>query len=75
MAGKDAVLKMLREALDSEEKVVPIYNKHLESALFWTGLPAPAAEKAKTILNRLIDDSLGHKEAVLTLIKRIEAEA
>ena len=72
MANNDKILKMLREARNSEEGVIPIYMKHLESAIFWTGIPRDNVPKAKTILRRLADESVAHKIVVEKLIARFE---
>ena len=73
MANDNAnILKILKDARNSEEGVIPIYMKHLESALFWTGVPENNVSKAKTILRRLATESTAHKIAVEQLIARFE---
>ncbi len=66
------MLKILKEARNSEEGVIPVYMKHLESALFWTGIHPDNVSKAKTILRRLAAESTAHKIAVEKLIARLE---
>ena len=68
----DKVMELLREARNAEEGIIPIYMKHLESALFWTGVPQDNVSKAKTILKRLAAESSAHKIAVEKLIARLE---
>ena len=73
MANDNAkILKILKDARNSEEGVIPIYMKHLESAMFWTGIPQDNVPKAKTILRRLAAESAAHKIAVEKLITRFE---
>ena len=65
-------LRILKEARNTEEGVIPIYMKHLESAIFWTGIPKDNVSKAKTILRHLADESAAHKVVVEKLITRFE---
>ena len=72
--GRDEALRILREARETEEKSMPIYTKHLSSAVFWTGISPEAAAKAKKVLQRLADESAAHKVMVEELIHRLERE-
>ena len=53
MINKDKLLRILKDAYYSEEEGVLIYTKHLNSAIFWTGLDKVKVEKAKKILDNL----------------------
>ncbi len=68
----DKALEILKGARNAEEKIIPIYTKHLESAIFWTGIPEDRVLKAKVILKRLATESATHKIAVEALIARLE---
>jgi rubrerythrin len=68
----DKALEILKGARNAEEKSIPIYTKHLESALFWTGISEDRALKAREILKRLAAESAAHKIAVEALIARLE---
>ena len=68
----DKILKMLKEARNTEQGAIPIYMKHLESAIFWTGIPQSNVSKAKKILRRLAAESAAHKVVVEKLITRFE---
>ena len=72
MIKKQELLKFLKEALDTEEKSILIYTKHLKSAIFWTGIEKDKIQKTKESLTRLAQDSLSHKEIVEKLIKEIK---
>jgi hypothetical protein len=72
MADHSAILKVLREARNAEEAVIPIYTKHLGAAVFWTGMPQDKVQKAKEILKRLATDSASHEIIVKQLIARLE---
>ena len=73
--NKLEIIRLLKEALLSEEKAIPIYNRHLESSVFWTGIDDDGASKARDVLRVLSRDSLRHKMTVekilgeLSLIK------
>lgn len=67
-----ALLKLLKAARHEEEKGIPIYTKHLGSALFWTGIPQDKVQRAKDILSQLSDESKVHKIEVERLIARLE---
>ncbi len=62
--NKLEIIRLLKEALLSEEKAVPIYNRHLESSVFWTGIDDKKASKARDVLRVLSRDSLRHKMTV-----------
>lgn len=72
MIEKQKLLKILKDALDAEEKAIPIYSKHLESAIFWTGIEKGKIQKIKQSLNRLARDSTAHKRAVERLIEEVK---
>lgn len=72
MIKKDMLLELLKKGLDGEEKAVPIYTKHLQSAVFWAGLAQKEAQEARRILEQLAVESAGHKRIVMELIDNIE---
>jgi len=71
MIEKEALSRILKEALDAEEKGVLIYAKHLESAIFWTGIKKDKVQKARELLRELAQGSLGHKKIVAELIEEV----
>jgi len=68
MSGREETLKLLAKTHETEEKSVPIYLRHLESAIFWAGIPAAGAERAKEVLERLARDSRRHAAVVEEMI-------
>jgi len=74
MIEKEALLKILKEAIDAEEKGILIYTKHLESAIFWIGIGKEKIQKAKELLGRLAQESVGHKRIVAELIEEIKGK-
>lgn len=62
--NKEKLIELLKYALMLEEKAVPIYNHHLESAIFWTGLSEDKAVKLKNVLELLAKESTMHKMKV-----------
>ena len=72
MINKDKLLRILKDAYYSEEEGVLIYTKHLNSAIFWTGLDKDKVEKAKEILNDLAKDTMGHGSIVKSMINYIK---
>lgn len=61
---KIEIIRLLKDALLAEERAVPIYNKHLESAVFWTGISEDKANKARSALQVLSSESLRHRMIV-----------
>lgn len=67
---KTDLIRLLKEARDTEERAVPIYLEHLSSAIFWTGISKEGTEEARRILGILAAESEGHKKVVLDLLKK-----
>lgn len=74
MTSKEELLSLLKKARVTEERAIPIYTKHLESAVFWAGLSEDAVKRAKEVLHRLAVESEAHKFAADRMIKKIEGE-
>jgi len=72
MLKKQELLKMLKEAYDTEEMSIPIYMRHLKSAVFWTGIDKEKTDKIRKILGELASGSEGHKKVVVDLINEIK---
>ncbi len=69
--NKKKLFGLLKQALDSEEKAVPIYNHHLESAVFWTGLSEDKAKELREVLRLLAKESIEHKIAVEKMLLKL----
>lgn len=67
-ADKEKLIELLKYALVAEEKAVPIYNRHLKSAVFWAGLPEDKAAELRSTLELLARESTAHKMTVDKII-------
>jgi rubrerythrin len=74
MISKENLLKKLKEALVAEEQSIPIYTKHLDSAIFWTGWDKEIVANAKAVFTHLANESGRHKIIIAGLIERIEKD-
>lgn len=74
MISKEKLLEYLKEGLDKEEKSIPIYMKHLDSAIFWAGLDQKIVNKAREAFTFSMKESIRHKEIIENLIKTIKED-
>ncbi|NQT47318.1 MAG: hypothetical protein HQ593_07590 [Candidatus Omnitrophica bacterium] len=72
MINKDKLLRLLKDAYYAEEEGVLIYTKHLNSAVFWTGLDKDKVKRIKEILESLAKGSIAHKPIVEEMIKYVK---
>jgi hypothetical protein len=75
MIDKKELLTMLEKAKISEEKSIPIYTKHMGTAIFWTGIDKEKVEKIKEALILLARESERHRKVDEYLIAKIKSEA
>lgn len=75
MIKKAELLKFLKEAEVLEEKSIPVYTKHLESAIFFSGFSKEEQDELKKVLLILKKESEGHKEIYEDLINKIRESA
>lgn len=68
MIRKDELLRTLKDVYYAEEDGILIYTKHLNSAIFWTGLDEDKVKRAKKILEDLAKGSIAHKPVVQKMI-------
>ena len=71
---KKHLLKMLDDAIALEDRAIPVYSRHLKTALFWSGLPPEEREHLRIQLNVLEKESLKHIEALGRLRAGIERD-
>ena len=69
---KKELLKMIDEAIDLEDKSVPVYMKHLNTALFWSGLSKWERDQLTISLNMLAKESSRHSAKLSALREKIE---
>lgn len=74
MISKELLLSKLKKGQIAEEKAIPIYTKHLSSAIFWTGIDKECQDDVRNILKRLADESRGHKEILRSTIEKINKD-
>ena len=55
-------------AIEKEEYAVPVYNKHLKTAMFWSGLDEEKRKRVDEILKIITNDTLEH----IQLFKKIK---
>jgi len=67
---KDEIIEKINQAILTEEEGVPIYSKHIESTLFWSGLNDELKQKIQDTLNIIKRESQNHM-ILLTHIKKI----
>jgi len=71
MVDKKELITILKDCLNSEEASVPIYNKHINSALFFSGFKPEIQDRIKEILSLLAKGSEAHKFFYNNLLKEI----
>jgi len=71
---KHKLLKMLEEASHLEDQAMPIYSRHLKTALFWSGLDAAAREQLRIQLGILEKESQRHTKALKELAEKIRED-
>ena len=74
MMSKKELLAILEKARLAEERSIPIYTRHLSSAVFWTGMKKENVDKIKETLRVLAEDSERHKKMVEYLIELADTE-
>lgn len=72
MIKKDELLRLLKDAYYAEEDGILIYQKHLNNALFWTGVDKDKAKEARRMLDILAKGSIAHKPIVQGMIDRVK---
>ncbi len=72
MIEKNLLLSMIKEALISEEEAIPVYMKHLESAVFWTGISKDKADKIREGLELLSRETKMHKRMLEMIMEKVQ---
>ena len=70
-----ALIDSLKQAMYAEEKAIPIYAKHLDAAVQWTGLSQKDVENIQKVLRQLAGESDRHRKTVEAMIKELEGSA
>jgi rubrerythrin len=72
MIKKDDLLASLKESLNTEERAIPIYTRHLNSTLFFSGFSKELQKKIKDTLLTLKSESQRHEQVFKALIEKVE---
>lgn len=72
MVSKEEAIKMLEEGLKIEEEVIPIYSRHINKTMFLSGLERSDQEKVRSILDRLLVDSVKHQGIFKGLLEKVK---
>ena len=71
---KNKLLAMIDDALMKEEKAMPLYSRHLKTALFWSGLSTAVREQLRIQLGILETESNRHAKVLAEMKKKIEED-
>ncbi len=69
--NKSQILQKIAEAILAEERAMPIYTRHIESTLYWSGLRKDDQKKITEMFLRLKKDSdkhIAHLKHIQTLV-------
>jgi hypothetical protein len=69
---RDDLLIFLKESLDTEERAIPLYARHLNSTLFFSGFDIGLQKKIEDMLLKLKRESEGHALLLKPMIDKIE---
>ena len=72
---KNELLKMIDDAIYLEDKSIPVYRKHLKTALFWSGLSEWDRHQLNVYLNALAGESTKHSIKLAGLKEKLAGEA
>lgn len=73
MIDKKELISILEKALIAEERAIPIYMKHLKTAVFWTGAAEEDIKRIRKVMSVLLEESERHKKTVETLIDKVKS--
>ena len=68
---RQELLKFIDDAGDLEDKSIQIYRKHLDTALFWSGLSEWERKQLSIQLNMLATESTRHAAKLAALREKI----
>jgi len=71
MINKIELLKKLGDSIKSEESLIGIYSDHLQNAIVYSTIKKAMADEIVENLEKLKNDSVGHKMMINNLIDAI----
>ena len=72
MTARERLLKRLNDAIFTEESAIPVYARHLDTALFWRGMSGKNHLKIRKYLEILGRQSANHKLIFERIKKLVE---
>lgn len=72
MVNKQEIIAAVEECIKIAESAIPIYSKHIQHALFLSGLEKEQEQEGRIILETIMDEEKKHKtslENLLTYVK------
>ena len=72
MINRGELKELIKDAIDREERSIPVYMNHLKTAIFWVGLKDEDAAKVKGTFSELASLSAGHKQVLTELLEKVE---
>ncbi len=72
MISKEKLLELLKRCLDSEEKAIPIYAKHINNTFFLSEFNKGDQAKLKDVLETLKRESTDHMKIYKDLLQKIK---
>ncbi len=71
---KDKLLKEIQEAINKEEKVIPIYSKHLDALTDLSSLNEENKNRLENIFQKMKADSKDHNDRLEKIKEKIKEE-
>ena len=72
--NKDKLIKMIDDATALEDRSIPIYMRHLKTAMFWSGLPPAQREQVRIQLGILQQESARHSAILGELRRKVQED-
>lgn len=71
---KKEIIKLIDDSIIIEEMAIPIYKKHLDSSMFWSGFDVSDQETIRQGLETLIRESKKHIKILNRLSELAQGE-
>ncbi|MDD3087315.1 MAG: hypothetical protein PHP89_01985 [Candidatus Omnitrophica bacterium] len=72
MIKKALLLSQLKDLIENEKMLVPLLNRHISSALFFSGIDTKEQEKIKERFQAMVLTQTQHVEALLRIKEDVE---
>ncbi len=71
---KNELIRRLKKARNTEESIISVSAEQLQALTLRSGISEKKAEKVRSTLQKMIDESTRHREKVESLIADIQQE-